>query len=38
MIKQDENWTKKKEYGKVPDYLNKIKDHIDNEYKMMSNL
>lgn len=31
-------WTKKKDYGKTPEYLNRIKDNIDNEYKMIRNL
>lgn len=32
------DWTKKKDYGQTPTYLNKIKENIDNEYKMIRNL
>ena len=34
-MKEDMNWTKKKGYGNVPDYLTKIKDNIETEYKMI---
>ena len=38
--KTEENpdWLKKKDYGQTPDYLNRIKDNIQNEYKMIQNL
>ena len=32
------DWLKKKQYGKTPDYIHKIKENIDNEYKMIQNL
>lgn len=38
VIQQDPNWLQKKEFGKVPDYLTKIKGNIDTEYKMIQNL
>ena len=28
----------KKDYGKTPDYLNRIKDNIQKEYEMIQNL
>lgn len=36
--KTDANWLEKKDYGKVPDYLDKIKDNIQNEYRMIQHL
>jgi hypothetical protein len=38
VIRQETDWTKKKDFGKTPDYLSKIKDNIDTEYKMIQNL
>lgn len=35
---RDQDWIKKKDYGKTPEYIHKIKDNIDNEYKMIQNL
>ena len=32
------DWKKKKDYGQTPEYLNKIKENIDSEYKMIRNL
>ena len=32
------NYTEKKDYGKVPTYLHRIKDSIDQEYKMIQTL
>ena len=32
VIKSETNWTQKKDFGKVPDYLSKIKDNISTEY------
>lgn len=35
---EEVDWQKKKDFGKTPEYLNKIKDNIQNEYKMIQNL
>lgn len=32
---EPENMLKKKTYGKVPNYLHKIKGEIDEEYEML---
>lgn len=32
------DYLKKKDYGKTPDYIHRIKDNIDNEYRMIRNL
>ena len=32
------DWQKKKDFGQTPDYLNRIKENIQNEYKMIQNL
>lgn len=32
------DWTKKKDFGQTPAYLRRIKENIDNEYKMIRNL
>lgn len=32
------DWQKKPNYGKTPEYLNKIKENIQGEYKMIQNL
>lgn len=32
------NWQKKKDYGRVPEYLEKIKDNIQGEYRMIQTL
>ncbi len=32
------DWIKKKDYGQTPEYLNKIKENIQGEYKMIQNL
>lgn len=36
--KESVDWTKKPEYGQVPEYLSKIKENIHNEYRMIRNL
>lgn len=36
--KQEMDWTKKSDFGRVPDYLGRIKDNIEAEYRMMRNL
>jgi len=38
VIKQETDWTSKRDYGKTPEYLSKIRDNIDQEYKMIQNL
>ena len=38
VIKQSTDWTKKKDFGKTPEYLNKIKESIGSEYNMIQNL
>ena len=35
---EEQDWTKKKDFGQTPDYLNRIKDNIQNEYTMIQNL
>lgn len=35
---EDADWLKKKDFGRTPDYLDRIKDSIQNEYKMIQNL
>ena len=32
------NYLEKKDYGRVPNYLNRIKDSIEHEYKMIQTL
>lgn len=32
------DWLKKKDFGKTPEYLSKIKENIEGEYKMIQNL
>jgi hypothetical protein len=32
------DWKKKKDYGETPEYLNRIKENIQGEYKMIQNL
>ena len=32
------DWTKKKNFGKVPNYLNRIKEHVEAENRMRENL
>lgn len=32
------DWTKKKNYGEVPDYLHRLKENIQSEYQMIQNL
>ena len=32
------DYLKKKDFGRSPDYINKIKDNIQNEYTMIQNL
>ena len=34
-MKQDENWMRKKEYGRTPQYLTEIKNNICSEYTMI---
>ena len=31
-------YLKKKDYGQVPEYIEKVKENIQNEYKMIQNL
>jgi hypothetical protein len=38
VIKEETVWTKKKDYGKTPEYLQTIKSNIESEYKMIQNL
>ena len=38
MLKKAEDYLTKKDYGRVPEYLVKNKDHLENEYKMIQNL
>lgn len=35
---EPEDWTKKKDFGQTPQYINRIKENIQNEYKMIQNL
>lgn len=35
---EEPDYLKKKDFGRAPDYLNRIKDNIQNEYKMIQNL
>ncbi len=35
VMKEDTVWTTKKDYGKTPDYLSKIKENIGTEYRMI---
>ncbi len=35
---KDKDFLKKKTYGKVPGYLNKIKREIDDEYQLVQDL
>lgn len=37
-MKEDVDWLKKKDFGQVPEYINKIKDNISTEYKMIQNM
>ena len=32
---EDKSWTSKKDYGRTPDYLTRIKDSITSEYRMI---
>jgi hypothetical protein len=32
------DWQKKKDFGRTPQYLERIKENIQNEYKMIQNL
>ena len=32
------DWQKKRDFGKVPEYLEKIKDNIQGEYRMIQTL
>ncbi len=32
------DYLKKKDYGQVPEYIEKVKENITNEYKMIQNL
>ena len=32
------DWQKKKDFGKTPDYINRIKENIQGEYTMIQNL
>lgn len=34
-MKEPEDFLKKKDFGKVPDYLVRNKDHLSTEYKMI---
>jgi hypothetical protein len=35
---EETSWTAKQDYGKTPDYLTRIKESIESEYKMIQNL
>ena len=37
-IEAPANYLEKKDYGKVPNYLHRVKDSIQQEYKMMQTL
>lgn len=37
-LPKQEDWTKKKNYGKTPAYLTHIKDTLSSEYKLMQTL
>ncbi len=37
-IIQEFDYSKKKDYGKVPKYISKLKDHVENEYKSIREL
>ena len=37
-VEAPKNYVEKKDYGRVPAYLNRIKDSIDQEYKMIQTL
>lgn len=32
------DWVKKKDYGRAPEYLDRIKEKIDGEYRMIQTL
>lgn len=34
----EKSWTEKREYGKVPDYLTRIKQSIQSEYEIVRNM
>ncbi|EGR27986.1 hypothetical protein IMG5_185690 [Ichthyophthirius multifiliis] len=38
MLKQEQDYLTKKDFGKIPDYLIKNKENLENEYKMIQNL
>lgn len=35
---EQENWLKKKDYGQTPEYIQQVKENINNEYKMIQKL
>ena len=35
MMKSEEDYLKKKNYGVVPEYLKKTKENLENEYKIL---
>ena len=35
VMKQDDDWLTKKQYGQTPEYLTNIKGNIQTEYKMI---
>ena len=35
---EEEDWFKKKDYGRTPDYLYGVKENIDNEYRLIQRL
>jgi hypothetical protein len=37
-VEEPVDWQKKKDFGKVPNYLEKIKDNIQGEYRMIQTL
>ena len=37
-LKNEKNWTKKKNYGKIPKYLERTKKRINEEYEYLRSL
>ena len=35
---EEENWLRKKDYGRNPEYLNKVKENVTAEYRMIQTL
>ena len=34
-VPEAQSWTSKRDYGRVPDYLTRIQESINNEYRMI---